>query len=444
MSKDKKLALSKAEGLIPELRFPEFVNKGEWTETVLGSVVEIKGRIGYRGYTTADIVEKGQGAITLSPSNFAENGQLNFEKCTYITWEKYEESPEIMLEEGQTVLVKTASVGKTAYVERLPEKATVNPQIVVLKPKSIHNRFLSFTISHPNSQTQIKNNVGAGAIPNISQEIISKIEILLPPDRERKEQQKIASCLSSLDEVITAQSQKLELLKEHKKGLMQNLFPQEGEKVPKYRFPEFKNDGEWSLKQLGVDNLIEIKGRIGYRGYTTEDIVSKGEGAISMSPSNIDENWNLNFDKSTYITWEKYEESPEIMLEDGFTALVKTGSSYGKAAYIKNLVEKTTINPQLVVLKPKQINSYFLYLLVTNTAVQKQIQETVVGGAIPTLSQDSISKFEVLVPKPKEQQKIAECFSALNELIILQTQTIEQLKLHKKGLMQSLFPKIID
>lgn len=349
-----------------------------------------------------------------------------------------------MLEEGQTVLVKTASVGKTAYVERLPEKATVNPQIVVLKPKSIHNRFLSFTISHPNSQTQIKNNVGAGAIPNISQEIISKIEILLPPDRERKEQQKIASCLSSLDEVITAQSQKLELLKEHKKGLMQNLFPQEGEKVPKYRFPEFKNDGEWSLKQLGVDNLIEIKGRIGYRGYTTEDIVSKGEGAISMSPSNIDENWNLNFDKSTYITWEKYEESPEIMLEDGFTALVKTGSSYGKAAYIKNLVEKTTINPQLVVLKPKQINSYFLYLLVTNTAVQKQIQETVVGGAIPTLSQDSISKFEVLVPKPKEQQKIAECFSALNELIILQTQTIEQLKLHKKGLMQSLFPKIID
>ena len=98
----------------------------------------------------------------------------------------------------------------------------------------------------------------------------------------------------------------------------------------------------------------------------------------------------------------------------------------------------------MVVLKPKKISSYFLYLLVTNSAIQKQIQATVVGGAIPTLSQDSISKFEVLIPKPKEQQKIAECFSALNDLIILQTQRIEQLKLHKKGLMQSLFPKIID
>lgn len=269
-----------------------------------------------------------------------------------------------------------------------------------------------------------------------------KDKIVVFPNINTGEQQKIALCLSSLDEVIKVHSQKLDLLKEHKKGLMQNLFPQEGEKVPKLRFKEFEKDGEWSLKQLGDDKLIEINGRIGYRGYTTEDIVSKGKGAISMSPSNIDENWNLNFEKSTYITWEKYEESPEIMLEDGFTVLVKTGSSYGKAAYIKNLIEKTTINPQLVVLKPKKINKYFLYLLVTNSAVQKQIQQTVVGGAIPTLSQDSISKFEVLVPKLKEQQKIADCLSILNDLIIAQTQKIEQLKLHKKGLMQRLFPKM--
>lgn len=430
------------EKLIPDLRFPEFKNEGEWTETILGSVVEMKGRIGYRGYTTEDIVDKGKGAITLSPSNFKENGQLNFDKCTYISWAKYDESPEIQLEEGQTVLVKTASVGKTAYVDKLPEKATVNPQIVVLKPKTIHNRFLSFTVSHQNTQTQIRNNVGAGAIPNISQEIISKIKILIPPDKERKEQQKIASCLSSLDEVIAAQSYKLELLKNHKKGLMQNLFPQEGEKVPKYRFKEFENDGEWLEKKLG--DLIEIKGRIGYRGYTLEDIVGKGEGAISMSPSNINEFGTLSFTKSTYITWAKYEESPEIMLENGFTVLVKTGSTYGKVAFIKNLTEKTTINPQLVVLKPKKVNNYFLYLLVANESIQKQINATVVGGAIPTLSQESISNFEILVPNIKEQEKIAECLSSLNDLIISQTERIEQLKLHKKGLMQGLFPKIQD
>jgi type I restriction enzyme S subunit len=124
------------------------------------------------------------------------------------------------------------------------------------------------------------------------------------------------------------------------------------------------------------------------------------------------------------------------VLQNGFTVLVKTGSTFGKVAYIKNLNDKTTINPQLVVLKPKKVDSYFLYLLVSNTAIQTQINETVVGGAIPTLSQESISKFEILVPKTKEQEKIADCLSSLNDLIISQTERIEQLKLHKKGLMQ--------
>lgn len=190
----------------------------------MGEVVDIKGRIGFRGYTTNDLVNKGEGAITLSPSNIDENGKLNFEKSTYISWFKYEESPEIKLEEGQTVLVKTASVGKTAFVEKLPEKTTVNPQIVVLKPSNIYSRFLSICIAHQNVQTQIKNNVGAGAIPNLSQESISRFKLLVPTNK--KEQQKIAECLSSLDELITAESDKTETLKTHKKGLMQALFPE--------------------------------------------------------------------------------------------------------------------------------------------------------------------------------------------------------------------------
>lgn len=266
--------------------------------------------------------------------------------------------------------------------------------------------------------------------------VFSKLKISVP--KEPQEQQKIASCLSSLDELIAAHSDKLHALKDHKKGLMQNLFPQEGEIVPEVRFPEFEGDGAWEKKELG--DLVTIKGRIGYRGYTKEDIVSKGEGAISMSPSNISAQGALSFEKATYITWDKYYESPEIMLENGFTVLVKTGSTFGKVAFISNLVEKATINPQLVVLKAEDINNLFLYLVVSNTQVQTQIIATVVGGAIPTLSQDSISKFEVMVPKEKEQQKIASCLFAIDELINAQVDKIEQFQQHKKGLMQGLFP----
>jgi type I restriction enzyme S subunit len=448
--------------LIPELRFPEFRNEGEWKESVLGSVVEMKGRIGYRGYTTEDIVDKGRGAITLSPSNFNENGHLNFEKCTYISWDKYEESPEIQLEEGQTVLVKTASVGKTAYVDKLPEKATVNPQIVVLKPKSIHNRFLAFTVSHQNTQNQIRNNVGAGAIPNISQEIISKLEILLPPDVKRKEQQKIASCLSTLDEVITAHNQKLELLKDHKKGLMQNLFPQPSESglskykddkiiseneilksynpknhnsdnVPKYRFKEFEKDGNWS--KMSLDNVI------------TDFIVPMRD-----KPKNLNgeipwcriEDFNgmyLSGSKSSQgVSFETIKEM-NLKVYPVNTLLVSCSADLGRCA----ITQRPLITNQTFIgLVPdlKKVDVVYLYFVMTNSRNELNARSS--GTTISYLSRNQFEKFDICLPKLKEQRKIASCLSSLDSLITAQAEKIEQLKLHKKGLMQGLFPKIND
>lgn len=409
MSKDK---------LIPELRFPEFKNEGEWETKEVGEIFDVT-----RGYVLAmSLVQEKQSNENPYPvysSQTKNNGLAGFYK-------------EYLYEDAITWTTDGANAGDVNY--RYGKFYCTNVCGVLLNKDGFANKCISELINSVS-----KNYVSYVGNPKLMNGVMSQIKIPVP---KIKEQQKIASCLSSLDEVIAAHSQKLDLLKDHKKGLMQNLFPQEGEKLPKYRFKEFEKDGEWLEKKLG--DLIEIKGRIGYRGYTLEDIVGKGEGAISMSPSNINEFGTLNFTKSTYITWAKYEESPEIMLENGFTVLVKTGSTYGKVAFIKNLTEKTTINPQLVVLKPKKVNNYFLHLLVANESIQKQINATVVGGAIPTLSQESISNFEILVPKIKEQEKIAECLSSLNDLIISQTERIEQLKQHKKGLMQGLFPKIND
>lgn len=270
-----------------------------------------------------------------------------------------------------------------------------------------------------------------------------RIQVPLPKEEE---QQKIANCLSSLDDLIEATAQKVEVLKEHKKGLMQRLFPAKGKNVPDLRFPEFRGTSAWEEKRLG--DVVEIKGRIGFRGYTTKDVVEQGDGAISLSPTNITDNGNLNFEKSTYISWEKYEESPEIQLKKGYIVLVKTGSSYGKSALVKELPTKTTVNPQIVVLKPKDgINEHFISALISHSMVQRQIKCAVVGGAIPTLSQESISKFDILYPKktshkPSEQEKIADCLSSLDELIEATSRKVEIFKEHKKGLMQQLFPRI--
>ncbi|WP_010516910.1 restriction endonuclease subunit S [Croceivirga radicis] len=414
--------------LIPELRFPEFINYGKWLEKKLGQVGEplMCKRI-FKDQTTPN------------PENgipFYKIGTFGKEPDSYITLELYEEfkAKYNFPKKGDILISASGTIGRLVVYDGEPAYFQ-DSNIVWLghDGKEVSNDFLYYCYSIVSWQTS-----DGGIIKRLYNSDLKAISINFPENEI--EQQKIATCLSSLDELIAAHNDKLDALKEHKKGLMQNLFPQEGQKVPNYRFPEFENDGEWNKMELG--DLVSIKGRIGYRGYTKDDIVAQGNGAISMSPSNISDNGSLSFEKSTYITWDKYYESPEIMLEDGFTVLVKTGSTFGKVAHISNLKEKTTINPQLVVLKPNEIDKYFLYLIVSNTSVQKQIVATVVGGAIPTLSQDSISKFEVMVPREKEQQKIASCLLALDELISILSNRIEELQQHKKGLMQGLFPKI--
>lgn len=426
--------MSKENKLIPELRFPEFKNEGEWKESLLGSEAEIKGRIGYRGYTVADIVEKGKGAITLSPSNFDENGRLKFEKCTYITWEKYEESPEIMLEIGQTVLVKTASVGKTAYVESLPEKATVNPQIVVLKPKKIFNRFLANSVAHQNTQIQINNCVGAGAIPNISQEIISKLKILVPPDLERKEQQKIASCISSLDEVIAAHSQKLDILKDHKKGLMQNLFPQEGERVPKYRFEEFENDGDWVEEILG--ELCDVRDGT----HDSPKYVSKGYPMITSK--NLLSTGMMDFENVSYLCEDDYNQINKRSKVDINDILFGMIGTIGNPVIVKT--DGFAIKNVALIKSIGKLNQEFLLHQLKSNYILTQFEKVNAGGILKFIALGIIRNLIVRVPSPKEQDKIASCISSLDLLITSEAEKIEKLKLHKKGLMQSLFPKIID
>ncbi|SFV33338.1 restriction endonuclease subunit S [Thermoflavifilum thermophilum] len=420
MSNKKKNSTSTKPGarLVPKLRFPEFKDSGEWEMKTIDEICEVLNNL--RKPLSSNLREKG-----VYPY-YGASGVIDYVK-DFI----FNERLLLIGEDG----AKWEAYEKTAFIAE--GKYWVNNHAHVLKPIGIVDTLLENYLI----KLDISPFITGAAPPKLTLGKLKSIPVPIPQNHQ--EQQKIAAFLSSLDELITAESQKLEVLKEHKKGLLQNLFPQEGETVPKLRFPEFK--GNWQIVRLGC--LTEIKGRIGYRGYTTNDIVEKDQGAITLSPSNIDDNNQLKFDKVTYISWEKYYESPEIMLQEGYTVLVKTGSSFGKAAFIKNLPEKSTINPQLVVLKPKKILDKFLFLLICNSTIQKQINETVVGGAIPTLSQESISNFVILVPPnvdkyKKEQQKIAACLSSLDDLITAQTQKIELLKQQKKGLLQGLFPNL--
>lgn len=194
-------------------------------------------------------------------------------------------------------------------------------------------------------------------------------------------------------------------------------------------------------KTATVKETSTIFGRIGFRGYTKEDIVDAYEGAISLSPSNLKDG-KVDITNSTFISWDKYNESPEIKLQDGDVVLVKTGSTYGKSAYVDNLKWATTLNPQIVVFKNVKINKKLFAYFVQTPEFQKQIEATIVGGAIPTLSQNQVYQFEITFPiDVGEQQRIAEALSDVDELISSLEKLIEKYKSIKATCLQQMFPQ---
>jgi type I restriction enzyme S subunit len=192
---------------------------------------------------------------------------------------------------------------------------------------------------------------------------------------------------------------------------------------------------DWKLKEIG--EICQIFGRIGFRGYTVNDIVTENKGVITISPSNIINN-ATNFNKCTYISWFKYEESPEIKIFNGDILLVKTGSTVGKTAIVKNLKREATINPQIVVLKKINIDNFYLGYLVGYKDFQNNIARTIVGGAIPTLSQKQIASYKIPIPPKEEQKAIAKALSDTDELISSLEKLISKKEAIKQGTMQQL------
>ena len=175
---------------------------------------------------------------------------------------------------------------------------------------------------------------------------------------------------------------------------------------------EMKESGITGIGQIPVTYMTsrikyiaDIYGRIGFRGYTQQDLVGEGEGPITLSPSNL-KDMRMDFDKCSYLTWEKYYESPEIMINKGDILFVKTGSSYGKNCYVSELPMECTINPQLVVFKNIKVDEkWFAYFLQTKH-IENLSKLSVVGGTIPTMSQVQIGNFSIVIPPLSEQKAI--------------------------------------
>ena len=239
------------------------------------------------------------------------------------------------------------------------------------------------------------------------------IKNMLIPVLDISEQTAIANYLDSttakIDEAIAQQQKMIDLLNERKQIIINNA-------VTKGLNPDapMKDSGvewigeipeHWEIKKL--KDVCQAFGRIGFRGYSTTDLVDEGEGCITLSPSNMRDG-KMQYGRCTYLSWEKYEESPEIKVFNGDILFVKTGSTYGKSSIVEDLPLEATINPQLLVFKNFTCNNMFLANVLQSTAIKTQVEISVIGGTIPTISQQKILNYVFPFPTEDEQYAIVE------------------------------------
>lgn len=242
--------------------------------------------------------------------------------------------------------------------------------------------------------------------------------VKVPYPRSFKEQQKIADCLSSIDELIDAENRKLKALEKYKKGLMQKLFPAEGKTLPEWRFPEFRGKSEWRIKPLGKICTNYDSRRI---PITEKDRV-KGEIPYIGASGVID-----------YINDFIFDEDLLCVSEDGANLVART---YPIAFSISG---KTWVNNHAHVLK---FSHKYTQDIVESYLNMINLQDFLTGMAQPKLNRAKLDIIPIPLSEEEEQQKIADCLSEIDKIITEQSNKVEQLKAHKKGLMQGLFPSL--
>ena len=385
--------------LTPKLRFPEFTS--DWIVTELRNLLDYERP---ENYIVSSEQYQQNGVPVLTANKSFVLGYTNEQDNIYT------EFPVIIFDDFTT---------EKKYVDfAFKVKSSA---IKILKPKGENNlKFIFELINTIKFEAKEYKRYYISTYQNFL--------VLIP--KTLLEQQKIADCLASLDELISAENKKLDALKKHKQALMQNLFPARGKTMPSWRFAQFKNDNSWRMTGIGEVGTIVT----GKTPSTTN--ASLWNGSIQfVTPTDIKEN------KYQYNTQRSVVKTSKMRILPKNTIMFTCIASIGKMALS---VHPCITNQQINSIIPySYYESEFLYYsLLQRTPLIKASLETT---TVPIINKTDFSKLHIWITDNKqEQEKIAECLSTADQLIQVQTHKLETLKMHKKALMQGLFPTLED
>lgn len=389
--------MNKKKEIVPKFRFPKYVNSEQWISTELSSLLD---------YERPDlyIVEsdnyKNEGIPVLTANKSFILGYTD-EKNNI-----YSRVPVIIFDDFTT---------EKKYVD-FPFKVK-SSAIKILKPKG--NNVLKFVF-------ELMNTINFEAKEHKRYYISTYQKLFVYVPKDVKEQQNIADCLSSTDDLIDAESRKLKVLEKYKKGLMQKLFPVEGKTLPEWRFPEFKHCGNWEQVTLTKVAFYE-------NGKAHENYIEEYGKYIVVNSKFIATDGEVT----------KHSNTANLLAKRGDILMVLSDVPNGRAlakCYFVDENDKYTVNQRICRLRPYDIDSLFLFYYVNRNKYFLDFDD---GVKQTNLKKSDVLACPLLKPKEKrEQQKIADCLSEIDTMITEQLKKIERLETHKKGLLQGLFPSL--
>jgi len=393
MKKETKI---KANSLVPKLRFPEFVDAGDWMENLFGSLGDFTG--GGTPSKQNDSYWRGNNPW-ISSSDVSDESIYEINISRYISDEAIQETATKLIPANSILIVSRVGVGKLAITK---SQVCTSQDFTNFTPRKDDIEFIAYYLKTLKNKF-IAMNQGM-AIKGFTKEDVCNLSLYIP---SLPEQQKIADCLSSLDDLIQLETKKWESLKSYRKGLLQKLFPAEGETVPELRFPEFEGTGDWEDRKLG-------------------------EVCFEISSGKNKSNANGEFDLygSTGIIGKTSDGEYQ-----GKTILVaRVGANAGLLTMADG---KFGVTDNTLVLKLRNnVGLDFIY----NILLFKNLNTLVFGSGQPLITGGQLKNLLLSIPSLPEQQKIADCLSSVDSLIQEQAEKIERLQSHKKGLLQGLFP----
>ncbi len=395
--------------LVPELRFPEFEDAGEWEPKKLGDK------------EVSDFVKKRLSLGELSIETYVSTENILADFSGIAVASKLPPSGSFTAyKRGDILLANIRPYLKKVWVAN--RSGGASNDVVVVRPKN-GNAFLSCILKNEVFINYVMQGAKGVKMPRGDIALMKEYSIAVP---SLEEQQKIADCLSSLDELITANTQKYEALQSYKKGLMQNLFPYEGETVPKLRFPEFEDAGEWVEEPLEKVAKYE-------NGKAHEQGITESGDFVVVNSKFISTNGEVK----------KYTNEVFCLARKGDILMVLSDVPNGRAiakCFFVDADNHYTVNQRICKLTPKKAVSIMLFYSLNRNPYFLAFDD---GVKQTNLKKDDVLNCPLLLPKDiEEQQKIADCLSSIDDLITAQAQKIEELKAHKKGLMQQLFPSV--